>query len=61
MERRTTEGYRLRVYMDALQSAKSMTTDQWTTTWAEASPIDYCYVSQANWILSRTVHYPRGP
>ena len=48
--RRTKEGYKLRTYIDALQAAKSMTTEEWVIAWAKAAPSDSQYICHVQWI-----------
>lgn len=49
MERRTTEGYKLRVYIDAIKDVKSMSKAQWIESQA-ASEASGPYVTQDMWI-----------
>jgi len=48
--RRTPEGYKLRVYMDELSEVKSMSDDQWMTKWVKHVTKDSVYVNKACWI-----------
>lgn len=47
--RRTTEGYKLRVYMDAIKDAKATTDAEWIEAWAN-NPIHSQYVPRIVWI-----------
>lgn len=47
--RRTTEGYRLRVYIDAIHDAKAMTDEEWIEAWA-TNPAHCRYVPRNVWI-----------
>ena len=47
-DKRTTEGYKLRVYMDAIKDAKAITDDQWVAQWIKS--VDAQWIPKSNWI-----------
>jgi len=47
--RRTKEGSRLRIYVDALSCVESMSLDQWIAEWALTAPADAVYVTKHQW------------
>lgn len=49
MERRTKEGYKLRIYMDAIKACKAMTDEQWVDQWAASDSRDR-YQSRKMWL-----------
>lgn len=48
-ERRTQEGYKLRVYFDAIKEAKAMSDEEWTNAWA-VSGSNAPYMPKSVWI-----------
>jgi hypothetical protein len=48
-EKRTKEGYRLRVYIDALNDARTMTNEEWIGQWANDPEWD-AYVPLDTWV-----------
>ena len=49
MERRTKEGIKLRVYIDAIRRVKAMTVDEWTTEQSKVVSEER-YVSKDMWL-----------
>lgn len=49
-DRRTKEGYRLRVYIDAIKEAKAMTEAEWVDGWIRG-PKDAPYTPLSTWII----------
>jgi hypothetical protein len=49
MNRRTKEGYKLRVYMDAIKEVKSMSNEEWIATQASYQSQGH-YISRAMWL-----------
>lgn len=47
--RRTVEGYKLRVYIDAIKDVKAMTDQEWLDQWA-ISANDSPYLTRTMWI-----------
>ena len=48
-ERRTLEGYRLRVYIDAIKEANAMTNAEWIEAWSK-QPKHLIYIPKSIWI-----------
>jgi hypothetical protein len=48
-ERRTLEGYRLRIYIDAIKEAKTMTNAEWVEAWSKR-PEHETYIPRLVWI-----------
>jgi hypothetical protein len=49
-DRRTKEGYKLRVYMDQIKAVKAMTDEEWVDQWAKYSGLNDTYVTRISWI-----------
>lgn len=47
--RRTQDGYRLRVYIDAIKDAKAMTDGEWIEQWSKSGGSEK-YISRSMWI-----------
>lgn len=50
MDRRTPEGYKLRVYVDAIQDAKLTSDEEWLTRWVANVNRDSMWISRLTWI-----------
>lgn len=50
-DRRTKEGYRLRIYMDQIKEIKAMSDSEWVDQWVKYSTKDDVYVSRLSWIV----------
>lgn len=50
MDRRTKEGYKLRVYMDQIETVKAMTDAEWVDQWAKHAKPDTPYMTRLEWI-----------
>jgi len=48
-ERRTKEGYKLRVYVDAIREAKAITDQEWIENWSKQIG-DQVYMPRMDWI-----------
>lgn len=48
-DRRTKEGYKLRVYIDEIKHVKAMTKEEWVAQWLSC-PTSEVYLSQDVWI-----------
>lgn len=49
LNRRTKEGYKLRVYMDQIKEVRAMTEAQWIEQWITGGQ-DMAYISRIKWI-----------
>lgn len=49
-DRRTAEGYKLRVYMDALKDVRSMTNEVWLNQWVANAAADTDWISRDQWM-----------
>ena len=49
-ERRRPEGFKLRIYIDAIREAEALTNEEWISNWAANCTVDSEYLSQYNWI-----------
>ena len=48
--RRTKEGYRLRVYMDEIKALKAMTNAEWNDRWVASATKDSLYTTRESMI-----------
>jgi hypothetical protein len=48
-ERRKKEGYKLRIYIDAIKDARATTESQWMEDWARNDCKDH-YITKSMWI-----------
>jgi hypothetical protein len=49
-DRRTPQGYKLRVYLDQIAKVKSMTNEEWLEGWIQGGG-DAPYVTKTYWIF----------
>ena len=49
IDRRTKEGYRLRIYMDQIKQVKAMTDEEWVNNWV-IYPISDIYFTRNSWL-----------
>lgn len=49
-DRRTKEGYKLRVYMDQIKEIKAMSDAEWVDQWVKYAGKDDVYVNRLSWL-----------